>query len=373
MSSYSVLRGVILKLLRGANHFAVGLIAIFLLATSKEAFGCQCGVSAFCTRIALHDSMFVGKAIGVSAVDGKNSVFRRRAFRFVVVESFKGPQKVGDEIIVQTGMGGGDCGYGFSVGERYLVDASLSDGTLVTGICGSTMPERRATVELRELRAAAAGTKIPDLSGRVATAPSQAYAITGNSKPLPDIPVVATVDRTGERYRAVTDEDGVYSFFSLPPAAYTLSLELPQRLTTDYDGPGTPITISVPDAGGIGASCKREVDVYPTGSIPGRILDAEGHGIPGSVYVYPTPSESVLADHEWASMARVGPDGWFRVGGLREGSYLLMFESATTFPIKQPLKKIYYPGVDKRDLGTTIRVREGEDAQPVTFVFRKDN
>ncbi len=331
-------------------------------------------MSPICGRIALQDAMFVGKTIGVSEVDGKDTAFRRRAFRFVVVESFKGPQKAGDEITVQTGMGGGDCGYGFAVGERYLVDASSYENSLFAGICGSTMPERRATAELRELRALATGTRVPDLSGRVATAPSQAYAVTGNSKPVPNIPVVARLDRTGEMYRAVTDEDGVYTFLTLPPAEYTLSLELPPRLTTRYDGPAPPLTISVPSVGGIGASCKREVDVYPTGSIPGQVLDAEGRGVKGTVFAYPSPSEGPpLKDYEWASNGQVGEDGRFRIGGLREGSYILMFETEVTFPMKAPLKKTYFPGVDKREQGTTIHVAEGQAAAPVTFVLGKSH
>ena len=43
--------------------------------------------------------------------------------------AFRGTEKVGGVVSVRTGFGGGDSGYNFEIGARYLVDASKNEGT----------------------------------------------------------------------------------------------------------------------------------------------------------------------------------------------------------------------------------------------------
>ena len=59
-----------------------------------------------------------------------------------------------EDIVVKTGMGGGDCGYEFEPGQKYLVFADKEDdGSLSTGICsGTTLLEGVPEAELRLLR-----------------------------------------------------------------------------------------------------------------------------------------------------------------------------------------------------------------------------
>ena len=58
------------------------------------------------------------------------------------------------QYVVETGLGGGDCGYPFKAGESYLVDAGEEDGSgrLSTGICYATAPLKSAGAALRLLR-----------------------------------------------------------------------------------------------------------------------------------------------------------------------------------------------------------------------------
>ena len=53
-----------------------------------------------------------------------------------VSEAWKGVE--GTSIVVHTGMGGGDCGFGFEEGQEYVVYASLTDGELHVYSCGLT-------------------------------------------------------------------------------------------------------------------------------------------------------------------------------------------------------------------------------------------
>jgi hypothetical protein len=55
------------------------------------------------------------------------------------------------EMIVVTGRGGGDCGYRFEVGARYLIFAYGGDAKLETNICQRTKGLEEATEDLKLL------------------------------------------------------------------------------------------------------------------------------------------------------------------------------------------------------------------------------
>lgn len=65
--------------------------------------------------------------------------FPFKEFSFTVTSVWKGP--VATQTVVQTGVGGGDCGYNFATGQSYLVYADRGAGTrFATGICSRTAP-----------------------------------------------------------------------------------------------------------------------------------------------------------------------------------------------------------------------------------------
>lgn len=67
--------------------------------------------------------------------------------------------------MVQTGFGGGDCGYHFKSGSRYLVYAWVDNsGNLSTGICSGTRPLDSAGTALKVLRGEPAAAE--DLADR---------------------------------------------------------------------------------------------------------------------------------------------------------------------------------------------------------------
>lgn len=76
-------------------------------------------------------------------------IFRRRV-QLAVEEPFKGTAS--NEVVLYTGWGGGDCGYGFQSGSCYLVYASDYNDGLYTGICSATKPVESAAGEIAILR-----------------------------------------------------------------------------------------------------------------------------------------------------------------------------------------------------------------------------
>ena len=87
--------------------------------------------------------------------------FERCQFTFEVTRTWKGTANK-KQITVETGVGGGDCGYQFMIGASYILYCNGADGILRTGICTRTCStdfERRAETEMKELDDAKAKTK----------------------------------------------------------------------------------------------------------------------------------------------------------------------------------------------------------------------
>lgn len=96
-------------------------------------------------------AVFTGKVVKVEQVE-----LERR----VTVEVEKDLKAAGGrQVVVRTGLGGGDCGYGFKEGERYLIYAHGEKDAPATSICTRTCHIDDAEQDLKELDppAAAAG------------------------------------------------------------------------------------------------------------------------------------------------------------------------------------------------------------------------
>src|SRR6185295_12203766 len=113
---------------------------LILIWLNSYAFACSCiGPGKPCQAYGAASAVFVGTVIAVRTAERATPVNRDnidwtpRTFKFSVEQSFLGAG--GREAEVATGMGGGDCGYEFKVGERYLVYAYLWKDRLTTGIC----------------------------------------------------------------------------------------------------------------------------------------------------------------------------------------------------------------------------------------------
>ena len=103
------------------------------------------------------DAVFSGRVVSVREVvlsDGEPlRRWTQRAVTLKVDRAWKGLES--DLVTVVTGMGGGDCGYTFARGRRYLVYANglgeERQGALSTGICDRTRPLAQAAEDLRVL------------------------------------------------------------------------------------------------------------------------------------------------------------------------------------------------------------------------------
>ena len=139
---------------RRMNRITRYLTCVFAVLTcsASPAFSCTCGPKPSVGRaLSLSDAVFVGRVIAwhnatIEFAPGQS--FSGFSFVFEVERLFKGA--VSSEVAVLTGIGRGDCGYPFQVGEKYLVYAYEKKG-LETNICTRTTNISRGDADLAEL------------------------------------------------------------------------------------------------------------------------------------------------------------------------------------------------------------------------------
>src|SRR5262245_41056089 len=131
------------------------LVSIAVLATSAilgaaaTSDACTCMTSPGACQAAWDvPAVFVADVVGVQDAQGDSS-FARRRVQLRVAESFRGDAE--GTVDLFTGQGGGDCGFPFVTGQRYLVYASRTGSGYQTGICSRTRRIDEAEEDLKYL------------------------------------------------------------------------------------------------------------------------------------------------------------------------------------------------------------------------------
>ncbi len=138
----------------GRADCRVVLTVVVLLLASRAGFACDCDLPRAGKPIKQEvaearnksRAVFLGTVVAIDKKPGDLYV----AVRFTIEEFWKGALR--KEVTVFTGQGGGDCGYKFEVGQRYLVYAyRYNDTDLGTNICQRTTGLIEAAEDLKVL------------------------------------------------------------------------------------------------------------------------------------------------------------------------------------------------------------------------------
>jgi hypothetical protein len=176
------------------------------------------------------------------------------------------------EVEVWTGLGGGDCGYVFTVGATYLVyaDRGGPNQVMTTGICSRTQPLSGATEDLQYLRSLAQSTASLGRIFGTAMKINDAAAGPGDRRvPYAGARVIA--EGNSRKYEARSAADGTYEI-PVPAGTYTLRVELPDGLYALY---ATRVTLA--DARGCATN---PIGVYSDGRVSGRLVTASREPVP---------------------------------------------------------------------------------------------
>jgi hypothetical protein len=335
---------------------------------SSAAFACSCMSSGGCPGLGGQAGpLFLGTVLSVTDVPAAaDSFLSGLRARIRVDEPFGGLAPDAREVDVYTGRGGGDCGIEFKAGEVYLIDASVGkEGTMYAGICSSTRRLDAAGVLLRVLRQRRDGKPVPSLIGQAARQDRNFDGLleTLAIQPLANLLVRVKVDQ--RLYDARADAEGIFAFYNLPSGKYEFAPELPPGTTLswfiDSDKPQTPFELHA------GACQVRDMEVFSSGSIQGRILDASGKPLP-SAFAYIVPvSEKVLPKQNklyWEYQDK-DKEGSFKFVHIPPGDYWIVVNPEDSLDPKFPYRRTFFPGVHDQASASPITIRGGEQIKDI--------
>ena len=317
---------------------AIAVFALLFFSAQVRLWACSCRGPDLCDPRYFADSDFIGEVLWKIPVPsvGEDS-HGYMSVRMRVIESFRGSQKIGDSVTVHTGFGGGDCGFPFKVGGRYLIDAWNREGKMSTGICNRTTSLERGQADIRILRLIAAHQPLPQLAGELSVASGPHGE---SSHPLAGVGVTLRSENGTAASTVVADAGGYFQFDGVPQGRYRLTLNLPRTLSVNYtsfsernedESPTLPvIEINAPP----GTACRALIMVASSAEISGRIQFPGGKVVEG----WATASTVTPDGKPWDSVlsAEPHPDGSFRLAHLWPGRYSIEFTrkdgSATSLP-----------------------------------------
>jgi hypothetical protein len=338
----------------------LALVTIVFAATRSEACSCAGGASP-CQEYGRASAVFVGTVVSVRTVPrpansdkDETEYWAPRRFKFFIEKSFLG--LTGTETEVSTGLGGGDCGYDFKIGERYVVYAYQTGrtGRLVTSICSRTNPFESAKSDLDFLRSLESERPGVTISGEIRR--MRQNVATGDSGyvgPMENFAVV--VEGEGERKEVRTDADGRYRLTGLSPGKFKVTLLLPDELFT-YK-PEQEITVA--DRG----CATVNYSVVDNGRLSGKVLNPEGQPAAG-VMLALMDANRIDPKTNWGKLVRADKDGNYSFSALPSGKYVLAV-NLNRFPEPNDptnaYPRTYYPGVTDISKAEVISLAPGEN------------
>ena len=321
----------------------------WLTVSSPPVQACSCSpVGTPCESYGTANAVFVGTAVSVRTEDrpkteNPDAWYDRRAYKFSVEQSYLGVD--GTEVEIFTGLGGGDCGYSFKIGQRYLVYAHSYQNRLSTNICARTRPFASATEDLAflgNLSSAAAGATV---YGEVFYGERK-----GNSRGLPS-DVLVKIEGGDVRREIRPDAQGRYRFSGLPPGKFKITLQVPETLSVHR--PERELTIA--DRGCASVS----YNVADNGRVSGRVLDAEGRPVPRIMISLIDPASDAKDN---ITAVRTDEEGRFNLSSVPAGRYLIAVNNQR-FPDPQDptlaYPPVFYPGVVDQPNAEVITVGTG--------------
>ena len=381
------------------NHvFNLGFVFSILLCLIEPAMACSCiPQPSPCEAFSQTPAVFVGRVAGIkeektefTRFGVKETIRTGLIAHFVVEEALKGISQA--EVDVVTGGGGGDCGYPFEEGQKYLVYAwpnkrgdrddanrigsthlagsgvKVVPGTLSASICSRTRLLKFAADDLALLRALLKGQ--PDnrvfgiVSERVEQFSAKGVTVPEYLGPMAGVTIKATGAATS--YEVKTGAEGWFRLVNLNPGKYRLSLVIPEHHKLLYDFDKSEIEIDVPS--GCFAT-EMGFDLQIDGRIGGTVFDAGGHPVGEDVQVSLVMADDAGKDisvllkiHEYTDK-----QGHYLFDGIAPGRYILGVTIADVPAKHTPYPTTYYPKGGTSSQAQVINLSFGEKLSGYDF------
>ncbi len=257
---------------------------------------------------------------------------------------------------VATGSGGGDCGYRFAIGKRYLVYARKwppSGSGLTTGICSRTRPIEEAGEDIKYLSSIPAKGTGGRVYGRLnewRRDPAEEQGV--DYGPLEGVTVSvrsATVQKD-----VVTDADGRFEIANLPIGKTTVAVLAPFGFDARY----LTHEVDIPD---LRACSAQDFTLAPRATASGTVVDGSGRPVAG-VEVDAVAAELAGFDPSpYQRPVKTDERGAFVFDNLPPGTYV--FGVNLTREVRGPRSgaKVFLPGVSAARDATVIELQAGDE------------
>lgn len=337
--------------------FSVGLTLVF----SGGALGCSCafGGGAPCQEFWRADAVFAGTVVasGTIKVEEAGYKFDKRLVHFTVDQPIRGMRTA--EVDVVTGWGGGDCGYGFKIGQRYLVYAyrDEKDRRLSTSICSRTRLLSEADDDFAFIRSMPTSNANGSIFGIIGKRNHEWKEGEQWYKPVADAEL--TIEGEGRQYQAQSNSEGNFRVENVVPGKYLVKLKLPPGLIRNALVKDEGATI-VEDEVEVAAHGCAEAGFYLESDtrVRGRVLDVKGNPVAKMQLNMRGGTKENLNNFLYATTDEAG---YFEFKIVPPGDYWLGYHLSSAPPQEgQPYPRTYLPGVPTKALATVITVKEGQ-------------
>jgi hypothetical protein len=272
--------------------------------------------------------------------------------RIRVTEALAGLDSTQQEIVIETGLGGGDCGYGFRRSLDYIVYASKKPGGgFATGICSPTRLVESAAEDLKYFQQLAHSAPVAEI--RVTT--WDVHGIWGSrGGSLRQMPVLSgarvSIDGPGVHESSTTDAAGRHIFSGLPPGEYRVDASLEGYVILDRLRP-----VQVHSKGCAEVPVPLQLDRM----VSGRIFTKDGLPAAG-VTVEAVP---IRPRHEndlpfAADSSMTDGNGGYELRSLTAGAYYIGISLSRTPTLKNPYTRWFYPGTEDPTTAGILHVSE---------------
>jgi len=349
----------------------VFLLALFFVSpVSVKA--CSCMMSGPpCQSFWNTDAVFSGQVTEIKDTpvklaskndDKSDFMFRKRTVRLAVSESFRGIEERWVEL--ETGMGGGDCGFTFETGQSYLVYAyrNQETGKLGTGICTRTQLLSKATDDLeyfRGLKDAKAGGTV---YGKVTKYLVRKY--DDDYQPNPPLANIRLTFLGNEKtYEALTDEKGEYRLSGLAAGEYKWSVKVPEGMW----GFEREETIKIPDKG-----CVVTYTALATKTFLGGKIRTDQGAPANELAVNLIPVEQINERYQKdAYRAYTDEQGSYLFKEIPAGTYYLGVRLDRLRAADYPYPRTFYPGTTDLQNAVPVTIAEGQTIENFDFALPK--
>lgn len=283
--------------------------------------------------------------------------FPQKQVSMKITRALTGLDASAKEITIETGLGGGDCGYGFERGVEYIVYAfKQPNGQLSTGICSPTRPVSSAAEDLKYFSQLADADRSGEIRVTVFN-PHRSWNRGPGSVPgvagLADARV--TIEGQGLRKTAMTNRNGAYVFGGLPPGDYRVTATLDGYTMEEGNAPA-----SVHGKGCAAVPVALQLDRIVTG----RILTRDGLPAAGvTVEAVPTRPRHENELPFPVDSGTTDANGRYELRRLTTGEYYLGISLGRSPTEENPYTRWFYPGTEDPQGAALIHVADRPERQ----------